>query len=98
MVGDAGERSISQWSIQSSDIIQEILETQKPGATIAPIILSSDKTQVTVFGNKNAYLVYMTIGNIPKSLQRKPKKHAQILVAYLPTTKLNHITNEASCR
>ena len=81
------------------DDIQKLLERDKPGATIIPIILSSDKTQVTVFGNKTAYPVYMTIGNIPKAFRRKPRKRAQILVAYLPTTKLGHITNEASrCR
>ena len=40
----------------------------------------------------------MTIGNIPKALRRKPTKRAQILIAYLPTTKLAHITNDASRR
>ena len=38
----------------------------------------------------------MTIGNIPKVLRRKPSRHAQILIAYLPTTKLKHITNQAA--
>ncbi|KAG2124126.1 hypothetical protein BD769DRAFT_1628808 [Suillus cothurnatus] len=34
---------------------QKEIEKEKPGVTIIPIILSSDKTQVTVFGNKTAY-------------------------------------------
>ncbi|KAG1747497.1 hypothetical protein EDD22DRAFT_851095 [Suillus occidentalis] len=34
---------------------QKQVEKEKPGSTIMPIILSSDKTQVTVFGNKTAY-------------------------------------------
>jgi len=51
-----------------------------------------------VFGNKSAYPVYMTIGNIPKALRRKSTKRAQILIAYLPTTKLSHVTNDASRR
>ncbi|KAG2339926.1 hypothetical protein BDR05DRAFT_977595 [Suillus weaverae] len=34
---------------------QKEIEKEKPGATIVPIILSSDKTQVTVFRNKTAY-------------------------------------------
>ena len=39
------------------------------GATIAPIILSSDKTQLSVFqGDKSAWLVYLTIGNISKEV------------------------------
>ncbi|KAI3998322.1 hypothetical protein K525DRAFT_275320, partial [Schizophyllum commune Loenen D] len=51
---------------------QDELEARKPGATIIPIILSSDKTQLTSFRNKSAYPVYMTIGNIPKEVRRKP--------------------------
>ncbi|KAJ3998439.1 hypothetical protein F5050DRAFT_1798464 [Lentinula boryana] len=69
-----------------------------PGQTIVPIILSSDKTQVTVFHNKSAYPVYMSIGNIPKEIRRKPSRHAYILLGYLPTTNLAHIKNAASRR
>lgn len=38
----------------------------------------------------------MTIGNIPKEIRRKPSCHAHVLLAYLPTTRLEHITNKAS--
>jgi hypothetical protein len=48
---------------------QEAIEKNTPGATIIPVILSSDKTQVTKFQNKLVYPVYMTIGNIPKEIQ-----------------------------
>jgi hypothetical protein len=41
---------------------------EHPGVTIIPVIISSDKTQVTLFCNKTAYPVYMTIGNIPKEI------------------------------
>ncbi|KAJ7935011.1 hypothetical protein B0H13DRAFT_2305169 [Mycena leptocephala] len=51
---------------------QEAVEKDHPGATIIPIIISSDKTQLTMFGNKTAYPVYMSIGNIPKEIRRKP--------------------------
>ncbi|KAJ6616995.1 hypothetical protein B0H10DRAFT_2164530 [Mycena sp. CBHHK59/15] len=54
----------------------EAVERDHPGATIIPIIISSDKTQLTVFGNKTAYPVYMTIGNIPKEIRRKPSRRA----------------------
>ncbi|KAG0706653.1 hypothetical protein DFH29DRAFT_980304 [Suillus ampliporus] len=77
---------------------QKQLDKQKPGATIVPVIISTDKTQVTIFCNKMAYPVYLTIGNIPKEIRRKPSRRAQILLAYLPTTRLEHITNKASCR
>jgi hypothetical protein len=96
------------WDLQVSDVargcmpflidVQKILERQKPGATIVPVIISTDKTQLTHFRNKAAYPVYLTIGNIPKAIRRKPSHHAQILVAYLPTTKLQHISNKASRR
>ncbi|EIW81904.1 hypothetical protein CONPUDRAFT_54049, partial [Coniophora puteana RWD-64-598 SS2] len=77
---------------------QEVLEQQKPGATIIPVILSSDKTQITLFRNKTAYPVYLTIGNLPKSIRRKPSRQGQILLAYLPTSRLEHITNKSAKR
>ncbi|KAF8579423.1 hypothetical protein K439DRAFT_1620543 [Ramaria rubella] len=52
------------------------------GATIIPIIFSSDKTQLSIFS------VYMTIGNLPKAIRCKPSSGAQVLVGYLPTVDL----------
>ncbi|KAG1883893.1 uncharacterized protein F5891DRAFT_1133319 [Suillus fuscotomentosus] len=64
--------------------MQRALDQRRPGATIIPIIISSDKTQVTMFRNKSAY---------------PPSRRAHILLAYLPTTRLEHIANKASrCR
>ncbi|KAL1707030.1 hypothetical protein EV121DRAFT_200195 [Schizophyllum commune] len=77
---------------------QDEVEARKPGATIIPIILSSDKTQLTSFRNKSAYPVYMTIGNIPKEVRRKPSMRAYVLLGYLPTSRLSHIKNEAARR
>ncbi|KAJ3846903.1 hypothetical protein EV368DRAFT_76920 [Lentinula lateritia] len=78
---------------------QTALKAETPGATIIPVILSSDKTQVTLFRNKTAYPVYLTIGNLPKEIRRKPSHQGQILLVYLPTSKLAHITNKAQwCR
>ena len=72
------------------------LEKDDPGATIIPVIISTDKTQLTLFRNKAAYPVYITIGNIPKEIRRKPPHHAQTLLAYLPATRLEHIQNKSS--
>ena len=74
------------------------LEKTFPGATILPILISSDKTRVVMFGTKSAYPVYMTIGNIPKELRRKPSQRTHILLGYLPTTPLHHVQNKASRR
>ncbi|KAG2133237.1 uncharacterized protein EDB93DRAFT_1107617 [Suillus bovinus] len=59
---------------------QKKLDQRCPGGTIIPIIISSDKTQVTLFRNKAAYLVYLTIGNIPKEICHKPSHSAHILL------------------
>ncbi|KAJ6616602.1 hypothetical protein B0H10DRAFT_1799063 [Mycena sp. CBHHK59/15] len=77
---------------------QRELEKKKKGATIIPIIISSDKTLLTLFRNRTAYPVYLTIGNIPKDIRRKPSRQAQILLAYPPTSKLKHISNKAARR
>ena len=53
---------------------------------------------MTLFGSKTAYPVYFTLGNIPKEKRRKSSRHSHILLAYLPTTKLKHLTNAVSRR
>lgn len=62
------------------------VEMNTPGATIVPVLISSDKTRLTGFGGKMAYPVYLTIGNIPKEIRRKPSHRAHILLTYLPCT------------
>ncbi|KAI0083523.1 hypothetical protein BDY19DRAFT_900159 [Irpex rosettiformis] len=74
------------------------LEKKNPGATIIPVIISSDKTQLTLFRNKSAYPVYITIGNLPKAIRRKGSRHGQILLGYLPAEHFDHITNKAERR
>ncbi|KAJ7889339.1 hypothetical protein B0H14DRAFT_2561838 [Mycena olivaceomarginata] len=56
--------------------IEKAVEERRPGATIIPVLISTDKTQTTMFRNKAAYPVYMTIGNIPKDARRKPSRQA----------------------
>ncbi|KAF9787519.1 hypothetical protein BJ322DRAFT_1003262 [Thelephora terrestris] len=77
---------------------QKELKRKFPGVTIIPVIFSSDKTRVVLFGSKTAYPVYMTIGNIPKDIRRKPSRRTHVLVGYLPTTQLPHVSSTASRR
>jgi Plavaka transposase len=71
---------------------------RQPGATIIPVIISSDKTQLTQFRDHMAYPIYLTIGNISKNVRRKPSRMAQMLIGYIPTSKLLGLTNKAARR
>ncbi|KAF9789139.1 hypothetical protein BJ322DRAFT_1017868 [Thelephora terrestris] len=74
------------------------LENEFGGVTIIPLLISSDKTRVVTFGTKSAYPVYLTIGNIPKELRRKPSRRTHVLLGYLPATPLHHVSSTASRR
>ena len=82
-----------KWELK---LVQKGVKRVTPGATIIPIIILSNKTQVTLFRNKTAYPVYLTIGNLPKLICCKPSRQSQILLVYLPISRLLHISNKAT--
>ncbi|KAJ3900159.1 hypothetical protein F5879DRAFT_1055735 [Lentinula edodes] len=65
------------------------------GATIAPIIIASDETRLSTFcGDKKAWPVYLTVGNIAKVERRKPSSSAWVLLGYIPISKLECYSEE----
>ncbi|KAI9459004.1 hypothetical protein HD554DRAFT_2207041 [Boletus coccyginus] len=59
------------------------------GATIVPVIIASDKTHLSRFkGDKTAWLVYLSIGNLSKQVRCEPSRHGAVLLGYLPVSKL----------
>ncbi|KAG2051737.1 hypothetical protein BDR06DRAFT_983479 [Suillus hirtellus] len=59
------------------------------GAALAPVIIAMDKTQLTQFSSsKSAYPIYLTLGNIPRAICRKPSQQACFLLGYLLVDKI----------
>ncbi|KAG9125851.1 hypothetical protein FRC07_005943 [Ceratobasidium sp. 392] len=83
------------WRLQRGQTLTTQQNILGEYATIAPLILSTDKTYLTVFsGNKKAWLVYLTIGNISKEIRKRPSEHAVMLVGYIPVASLGCISND----
>ena len=63
------------------------------GAMLAPVILASDKTKLSQFhGNKTAWPIYLSIGNISKEKHHELGSRMTILIGYLPVAVLDCFT------
>ncbi|KAG8692783.1 hypothetical protein FRC09_010960, partial [Ceratobasidium sp. 395] len=63
-------------------------------ATIVPIFLATDETHLSLFsGNRKAWPVYLTIGNIDKDIRKSTSEHAMLLIGYIPAPDLAFISN-----
>jgi len=73
-----------------TNISQEVLP---PGATLLGVVLSSDKTNISVMsGNRMAYPVLISLANIDACIHSKSSLHAHLLLALLPIAKFMHKT------
>ncbi|KDQ50673.1 hypothetical protein JAAARDRAFT_141595, partial [Jaapia argillacea MUCL 33604] len=48
-------------------------------------------------GSNSTYPVYLTIGNLPKSIHRRPSEHGTVLLGYLSADKImgSHLFHES---
>ncbi|KAG8733914.1 hypothetical protein FRC10_012065 [Ceratobasidium sp. 414] len=64
--------------------------------TIAPVIIVSDKTQMTkLSGNQLVYPVYLMIGNISKAYRWRATKRATVIIGYLPVDSFKDVPEKA---
>jgi len=81
---DSGGRRIYN-EIYTADWWWETQNAVPEGGTVIPLLFGSDKTHLTNFsGDKAAWPLYMTLGNIKKEVRRQSSKRAWVLVALLP--------------
>ena len=67
------------------------------GGTLIPVILASDKTHLTNFsGDKAAWPLYLSIGNIKSDVRNKPTKNAWVLIGYLPSVKFEESKSQTA--
>ncbi|TGZ78081.1 hypothetical protein EX30DRAFT_300061, partial [Ascodesmis nigricans] len=57
------------------------------GVTLLPLIFASDQLVLTTYsGDKKAWPVYMTLGNIDPSVRNLPSNNCYVLIALLPAS------------
>jgi hypothetical protein len=70
--------SFLSWSGTHQDTLPE-------GATLIPILLGIDETNVNTVGRMQCHPIYLSIGNLPKKTQCTYSQHAYVLIGYLPS-------------
>ncbi|KAI6011058.1 hypothetical protein EDC04DRAFT_2580778, partial [Pisolithus marmoratus] len=72
----------------SGDQAWSIQEALPPGITLLGVVLSSDKTNISVMsGNHMAHLLLISLTNINMHIHSKSSLHAYLLLALLPIAK-----------
>ena len=81
--GSDGERIYTDMA--SAEWWWEMQERLPEGATLVPVLLSSDKTQLTNHsGDQASWPVYLTLGNFSHEARRSRKLDALVMVALMP--------------
>lgn len=57
---------------------------------VAALMLSSDATHLTDFGNAKAWPIYLMLGNLSKYIRAQPNSGAMYHLAYIPSVRLHH--------
>ncbi|KAI6001476.1 hypothetical protein EDD15DRAFT_2478596 [Pisolithus albus] len=77
----------------SGDRAWEIQDALPRGATVLGVVLSLDKTNISVMtGNRVAHPVLISLANIDASIRSKTSLHGYLLLALLPIPKFVHKT------
>ncbi|KAF9228181.1 hypothetical protein BS17DRAFT_877551 [Gyrodon lividus] len=77
----------------SGDCVWSIQEVLPPGASVLGVVLSSDKTNISVMtSNHMAHPVLISLANIDAHICSKTSLHAYLLLALLPIAKFTHKT------
>ncbi|KAG9124668.1 hypothetical protein FRC07_010699 [Ceratobasidium sp. 392] len=63
--------------------------------TVVPLIVATDQTTLTNNSNgPKGFPVYLSIGNISKSVRRRPTKRAMLIIGYLPVDTFEDVADE----
>ncbi|PPQ71533.1 hypothetical protein CVT26_010393 [Gymnopilus dilepis] len=93
MYSDEGGKNRVYGEMHTADWWWKTQKSLPPGATLCPLILSSDKTSLSRFsGDKSAWPVYISTAIIDKDVRRKPTSYATVLLGYIPVCKLECFT------
>ncbi|KAH8109742.1 hypothetical protein DFH11DRAFT_1515182 [Phellopilus nigrolimitatus] len=76
--------------IMTGDYVWDVQDNVGAGETLGLVMLGSDKTHLTNHqGDKECHCVYISCGNILKSLRTKASGHCWLMIAQIPVAKFH---------
>ena len=95
-------KQVSRWSLHPwlfDTCLIHSKESLPAGSTVIPVLLGSDKTHLTVFaGDKKAWPLYLSIGNITSKIRNSPSKNAWVIIGYIPIVEFHEHQSAAEAR